>query len=193
MDNVRLIAAATGASGVPYFLRMLKHLEKVNGSTDLILSPGFLKVAEKESSEKIIPQNLEGTKGLHQFRVLDHANTGAEPASGSAQYSAMIILPASMNTVAAIAAGLSTNLIERAADVSLKERRPLVLVPREAPYSLTHLKNFVTITESNGIVIPASPGFYHHPKTIEDILDFVIDRVFQHARVPMRLIDSWKG
>ncbi len=193
MDNVRLIAAATGASGVPYFLRMLKHLENVNGRSDLILSPGFLKVAEKESSETIVPENLEGTKGLHRFRLLDHANTGAEPASGSAQYSAMIILPASMNTVAAIAAGLSTNLIERAADVSLKERRPLVLVPREAPYSLTHLKNFTTITEAGGIVIPASPGFYHNPKTIEDILDFVIDRVFQHARVPLRLLDSWKG
>jgi len=118
---------------------------------------------------------------------------GARPASGSARTAGMVICPCSMATLAGIATGNSRSLIERAADVVLKERRRLVLVPREAPLSLVHLRNMVAVTEAGATVIPASPGFYHRPKAIGELVDFVVQRVVDHLGVEAELVPRWSG
>jgi 4-hydroxy-3-polyprenylbenzoate decarboxylase len=118
---------------------------------------------------------------------------GAAPASGSALSSGMVVCPCSMGTVAAIAAGTSRSLVERAADVALKERRPLVLVPRETPLSVIHLENMLRVTRAGAVVLPASPGFYHRPASIADLVDFVVARVLDHLRVPHGLGQRWSG
>jgi 4-hydroxy-3-polyprenylbenzoate decarboxylase len=105
----------------------------------------------------------------------------------------MVICPCSMGTVAAIAAGTSRSLVERAADVTLKERRPLILVPRETPLSLVHLRNLVRVTEAGAVVIPAAPGFYHKPTRIEELLDFVVQRVLDHLKLEITVARRWEG
>jgi 4-hydroxy-3-polyprenylbenzoate decarboxylase len=105
----------------------------------------------------------------------------------------MVICPCSMGTVSAIASGTSRSLVERAADVALKERRPLILVPRETPLSLIHLRNLVAITEAGATVVPASPGFYHRPETVTDLVEFIVQRVLDHMRVDVSLVQRWEG
>jgi 4-hydroxy-3-polyprenylbenzoate decarboxylase len=126
-------------------------------------------------------------------RVFDDKDRGAGPASGSAKSAGMVICPCSMGTVAAIAHGTSRSLIERAADVVLKERRTLVLVPRETPLSLVHLRNLTLATEAGAIVLPAAPGFYHKPQQVRDLLDFVVQRVLDHLGVEVALVKRWEG
>ncbi len=125
--------------------------------------------------------------------VHDNADRGARPASGSARSAGMVICPCSMGTVSAIASGTSRSLVERAADVALKERRPLILVPRETPLSLIHLRNLVAITEAGATVVPASPGFYHRPETVTDLVEFIVQRVLDHMRVDVSLVQRWEG
>ena len=126
-------------------------------------------------------------------RVFDDQDRGAEPASGSAKSAGMVICPCSMGTVAAIAHGTSRSLIERAADVVLKERRKLVLVPRETPLSLVHLRNLTLATEAGAIVLPAAPGFYHRPQKVSDLVDFVVQRVLDHLELDINLVRRWEG
>jgi 4-hydroxy-3-polyprenylbenzoate decarboxylase len=126
-------------------------------------------------------------------RVFDDKDRGAEPASGSAKSAGMVICPCSMGTVAAIAHGTSRSLIERAADVVLKERRTLVLVPRESPLSLVHLRNLTLASEAGAIVLPAAPGFYHQPTQVRDLVDFVVQRVLDHIGVEVSLVGRWEG
>jgi len=126
-------------------------------------------------------------------RVFDDKDRGAAPASGSAQSTGMVICPCSMGTVAAIAHGTSRSLIERAADVVLKERRTLILVPRETPLSLVHLRNLTLATESGAIVLPAAPGFYHKPKQVTDLVDFVVQRILDHLGLEIELVKRWAG
>jgi 4-hydroxy-3-polyprenylbenzoate decarboxylase len=118
---------------------------------------------------------------------------GATPASGSSPSRGMVICPCSMGTLASIAQGTTRSLIERAADVVLKERRTLVLVPRETPYSAIHLENMLRLTRAGAIVLPASPGFYHQPRTIDDLLDFVVGRVLSHLHVEHSLGPRWQS
>jgi 4-hydroxy-3-polyprenylbenzoate decarboxylase len=118
---------------------------------------------------------------------------GARPASGSAKSSGMVICPCSMGTVAAIAAGTSRSLVERAADVVLKERRKLILVPRETPLSLIHLRNLTTVTEAGGVVIPAAPGFYHKPTQIGQLVDFIVQRVLDQLGLDIEIAPRWQG
>jgi flavin prenyltransferase len=118
---------------------------------------------------------------------------GALPASGSQRTRGMVICPCSMGTVAAIAAGTSRSLVERAADVTLKERRKLVLVPRETPLSLIHLRNLVTVTEAGAVVIPAAPGFYHRPSTVAELVDFIVQRVLDQLDVDIQIARRWTG
>ena len=118
---------------------------------------------------------------------------GARPASGSTRTSGMVICPCSMGTVAAIAGGTSRSLVERAADVTLKERRKLILVPRETPLSLIHLRNLVTVTEAGAVVIPAAPGFYHRPTQVSDLVDFVVQRVLDQLGVEVEVGKRWEG
>jgi 4-hydroxy-3-polyprenylbenzoate decarboxylase len=123
--------------------------------------------------------------------VFDDADRGAAPASGSALNAGMVICPCSMGTLSAIAVGASRSLIERAADVALKERRRLVLVPRESPVSAIHLENMLRVTRAGAVVLPASPGFYHQPKSISDLVDFVVARVLDHLDVEHGLAKRW--
>jgi 4-hydroxy-3-polyprenylbenzoate decarboxylase len=123
--------------------------------------------------------------------VYDDADRGAGPASGSAKTAGMVICPCSMGTLASIAAGTSRSLVERAADVTLKERRPLVLVPRETPLSAIHLENMLRLTRAGAVVLPASPGFYHRPASIAELVDFVVARVLDHLGVENTLAPRW--
>jgi 4-hydroxy-3-polyprenylbenzoate decarboxylase len=123
--------------------------------------------------------------------VFDDGDRGARPASGSARNAGMVICPCSMGTVAAIAAGTSRSLVERAADVALKERRPLVLVPRETPLSAIHLENMLRVTRAGAVVLPAAPGFYHRPSTIAELVDFVVARVLDHLGVEHAVGHRW--
>jgi 4-hydroxy-3-polyprenylbenzoate decarboxylase len=124
-------------------------------------------------------------------RVYDDRDRGAAPASGSALSAGMVICPCSMGTISAIAAGSSRSLVERAADVALKERRRLIVVPRESPYSAIHLENMLSLTRAGAVVLPASPGFYHRPTTIAELVDFIVARVLDHLDVEHNLVPRW--
>ena len=125
--------------------------------------------------------------------AFDDEDRGARPASGSARTAGMVMCPCSMGTVAAIAHGTSRSLIERAADVTLKERRPLILVPRETPLSLVHLRNLVSATEAGAVVLPAAPGFYHRPTKVAELVDFVVQRVLDHLGLEIEIGKRWSG
>ena len=124
-------------------------------------------------------------------RVFEDADRGAAPASGSARSAGMVVCPCSMGTLSAIAAGSSRSLVERAADVALKERRRLVLVPRETPLSAIHLENMLRVTQAGAVVLPAAPGFYHRPARIADLVDFVVARILDHLDVEHGLVPRW--
>src|SRR2546429_6269673 len=126
-------------------------------------------------------------------RVFDDKDRGAAPASGSVRSTGMVICPCPMGRVAAIAQGTSRSLIERAADVVLKERRKLILVPRETPLSLVHLRNLTLATEAGAIILPAAPGFYHKPQQVSDLVDFVVQRVVDHLELNINLVRRWEG
>lgn len=126
-------------------------------------------------------------------RAFNDTDRGAEPASGSVQTLGMVVCPCSMGTLAAIAHGTSRSLIERAADVTLKERRKLVLVPRETPLSLVHLRNMTLAAESGAVVLPAAPGFYQRPKEISQLVDFIVQRIVDHFGLQIRLTEPWQG
>jgi 4-hydroxy-3-polyprenylbenzoate decarboxylase len=126
-------------------------------------------------------------------QTFSDGDRGALPASGSQRTAGMVICPCSMGAVAAIAAGTSRSLVERAADVTLKERRALLLVPRETPLSLIHLRNLVTVTEAGATVIPAAPGFYHRPTQVSELVDFVVQRVVDHLGLELEFADRWGG
>jgi 4-hydroxy-3-polyprenylbenzoate decarboxylase len=126
-------------------------------------------------------------------RDFPDGDRGALPASGSQRTAGMVVCPCSMGTIAAIAGGTSRSLVERAADVTLKERRRLVLVPREAPLSLVHLRNLVTLTEAGAVVLPAAPGFYHRPVRVADLVDFVVQRVLDLLELDLTIAPRWEG
>lgn len=173
----------TGASGAPYAVRLLRALNESGTATRLILSSYGLRLLAEEVG-------IEGIEGLRRVtgdwsrvQVFESSDRGATPASGSAASRGMVVCPCSMGTLASIAAGTSRNLIERAADVALKERRPLVLVPRETPVSAIHLENMLRLTRAGATILPASPGFYHRPTSVDDLIDFVVFRILDHLGV----------
>jgi 4-hydroxy-3-polyprenylbenzoate decarboxylase len=131
--------------------------------------------------------------GDANVRVFSDGDRGALPASGSQRTAGMVICPCSMGTVAAVAAGTSRSLVERAADVTLKERRPLILVPRETPLSLVHLRNLVAVAEAGALVLPAAPGFYHRPTKVEQLVDFVVQRVVDQLGLTIDFAPRWTG
>lgn len=201
MPKKNFIVALTGASGVGYGLRFLYHLAKLPIQVNLIFSPVFWRIAHHElncTSEDFLTElkrcyGLKNEEIQWEFFIHPHKDVGASIASGSFLHSGMVIIPCSMKTMAAIAQGYTANLIERAADVSLKERRKLILVIRETPYSLIHLENMKKLTLAGALVLPASPGFYHKPQKIEQLYDFICDRVFMHLEVENRLLKPWTG
>lgn len=198
-DQKTITLAFTGASGMPYGIRLLEQLLAHQQRVYLLYSQVAQIVARQEmdltlpsspkEAESYFNQRYQLPDG--QLRVYGREEWFAPVASGSNPADAMVICPCTMGTLAAIAAGLNQKLIERAADVMLKENRPLILVPREMPFSTIHLENMLKLARSGVTIMPANPGFYQHPKTIEDMVDFVVARILDHLKISHSLIPRW--
>ena len=194
MTGLPVIFAITGASGAPYAVRLLEVLATHSVPTWLLVSNHGWRLLAEEcgiTDDRDLNRATGGEWG--SVRVFDDSNRGAEPASGSVRTAGMVVCPCSMGTVAAIAHGTSRSLIERAADVILKERRKLILVPRETPLSLVHLRNLTLATEAGAVVLPAAPGFYHKPAKVSDLVDFVVQRIVDHLDLDIALTKRWEG
>jgi len=174
---MKIVVGVTGASGIPYAARLLENLE--GHEVAVIASDVAQQISEHETGKKIETN-------------FDNSDLAAPPASGSAGYQAMVIIPCSMKTLAGVATGYSDNLILRAADVMLKEGRKLILVPRETPLGLIHLKNLVRVKEAGATVIPAMPAFYYKPKTIQDQVDFIVGKVLEQLEIDHNLYKKWQ-
>jgi 4-hydroxy-3-polyprenylbenzoate decarboxylase len=191
--------ALTGASGMPYGLRLLERLLAAGTSVGLVYSPAAQIVAKQECDLVLPAQPREATRLLAerygakhgQLVVYGRDDWMAPIASGSAPSDAMAVCPCTMGTLGAIACGLADNLIERAADVMLKERRPLVLVPRETPLSAIHLENMARLARAGATILPPAPGFYGKPATVDELVDFVVARVLDHLGVAHDLGPRW--
>jgi len=196
--NRSVTLAMTGASGAQYGLRLLECLVQANCQVQFLISDAARVVVETETDI-----DLPGDDLLEEFLTL---NFDAEPeqimvntsrdwfssvASGSASPSSMVICPASGGTISSIACGASNNLIERAADVAIKEQRQLIVVPRETPLSEIHLENMLKLARLGVMVLPAMPGFYQNPETIDDLVDFVVARILDHLGVEQNLLSRW--
>jgi flavin prenyltransferase len=196
MSERPIVVAITGASGAPYAVRLLDALITAQRSVQLIVSSHGLRLLATEVGVDSIAalRDRVGTGGWDRFiRVFDDGDRGAAPASGSAINGGMVVCPCSMGTLSAIATGSSRSLVERAADVALKERRPLVLVPRETPLSAIHLENMLRVTRAGAVVMPAAPGFYHQPRSIDDLVNFMVARVLDHLNVEHQVAPRWGG
>jgi 4-hydroxy-3-polyprenylbenzoate decarboxylase len=195
-----LVLAMTGASGAPYGVRLLEVLLRAGRPVHLTLSPSGVQVIEQELGRRVRLDRFEladllaeaaGLAAAGQVQYHDYRDFGAGLASGSFLTGGMVICPCSMGTVAAIAHGLSQNLIHRAADVHLKERRRLILVPRETPLGLVQLRNLTACVEAGAVVLPAMPGFYTRPQSLQDAIDFVVGRICDHLGVAHGLSRRW--
>ncbi len=196
-----LILGVSGASGLIYAVRTLKHLLTADYAIELVASKATYMVWLEEENIKMPADPLQQEKFWREKagvpiggRLTCHpfSNVGANIASGSFRTVGMLVIPCSMSTVGKIAAGLSSDLLQRAADVQLKEGRKLVLVPRETPFNLIHLRNLTTLAEAGARIVPASPAWYHHPKTIDDLVDFVVARALDQLNIDCVKIDRWK-
>jgi len=189
-----LVLAFTGASGAPYAVRLLEVLAREQVPLWLIVSGHGWRLLKEECGLGT-PAALKRATGGQWRSVTSFSDDdrGALPASGSQPTAGMVICPCSMGTVSAIAQGSSRSLIERAADVTLKERRRLILVPRETPLSLIHLRNLTQVTEAGATVLPAAPGFYRRPTRIEELLDFVVQRVLDQLGMDIQIAKRWEG
>lgn len=194
--------AITGASGSIYAQRTLRHLAAsgVVEHVNLIMSEAAKTVAKVELSVDLAradQASINNWVGLPADSRLIHLyrldNIAARPSSGSHPQEGMVIVPCSMGTLGAIASGAGTNLIHRAADVTLKENRRLVIVPRETPYNAIHLENMLRLSRAGAHIIPASPGFYHRPQTIEALVDHLVFRILDHLGVPHSEDTRWRG
>jgi 4-hydroxy-3-polyprenylbenzoate decarboxylase len=197
----RYTVAITGASGALYAVRTVAALLEQGCALDLVVSDYGRRLLRDELGEEAAFDTLlpyleqKYGPGVHQgrFDVLSNRDLGATIASGSRPTRGMVIVPCSMKSLAGVANGLSRNLVERAADVMLKERKPLVLVPRETPMSLPQLRNMVRCAEAGAVVLPAMPGFYHLPKTLDDIADFLAGKILSALGLEQRLCADWTG
>ena len=195
----RIALALTGASGMPYGIRLLECLLAAGVRVELLYSQVAQIVARQEMDldlpgraaevQAVFTERFKAEQG--QLSVYGREEWFAPLASGSNPPDAMVICPCTMGTLASIAAGLSSNLIERAADVCLKERRTLVLVPRETPFSTLHLENMLKLSRMGVVILPPAPGFYTHPQSVQDMVDFVVARVLDQIGVPNTLMPRW--
>jgi len=191
--------ALSGASGMAYGLRLLECLLAADIDVNLLVSQAAHLVAKQELGvalparacdlENQLSDSLNTRDG--QLRVFGREDWNAPVASGSNPADAMVVCPCSMGTLAAIASGMSDNLIERAADVMLKEQKKLILVPREAPFSTLHLENMLKLSRMNAVILPANPGFYHRPQSVEDIIDFIVARILDQLGIEHALMARW--
>ena len=187
MTSRRLVVGLTGASGALYGVRLLQRARTLGVQTHLVATPaGVLNVHHELGLDRAALEALAD----HAY---SHADIGACIASGSFATSAMVVAPCSMKSLAAIAHGLSDNLLTRAADVTLKERRRLVLMVRETPFNLAHLRNMTAVTEMGGIVFPPLPAFYHRPQTIDELVDDTVERVLALLGAGEASAREWRG
>ncbi|MCC7051735.1 MAG: UbiX family flavin prenyltransferase [Gemmatimonadaceae bacterium] len=189
-----IVMAITGASGAPYAVRLLQVLASAGQPVWVIVSSHGWRLLHSESGISDLHglrEHVGGDAWDASVTVFDDNDRGATPASGSARMQGMVIVPCSMGTIAAVAAGTSRSLVERAADVMLKERRPLLVVPRETPLSRIHLENMLRITDAGAVVMPAAPGFYHQPERIAELVDFIVQRILDHLRVDIDIAPRW--
>lgn len=191
--------AITGASGSVYGLRLVEQLLYGGNPTTLVMTEAGVQVTAYETGFKLDPK--DGADGLLRFlelpmnaplRVVDNADLFDPIASGSRKVDAMVVAPCSMGFVGSLAAGLGSDLAERAADVTLKERRPLVLVPRETPLSLIHLRNLTALAEAGAVIAPAMPAFYQRPESLDDQVNFVVGKVLDVLGVEHQLYRRWR-
>ncbi|MEB3313963.1 MAG: flavin prenyltransferase UbiX [Cyanobacteriota bacterium] len=197
-----VIMGVTGASGLIYAVRALKYLLSAGWSIDLVASKATRMVWQAElgltmplaaAAQSQFWRNQAGVDRLGQLRCHPWGDVGATIASGSHPTAGMLVIPCSMSTVGRLAAGLSGDLLERAADVQLKEGRKLVIVPRETPFSLIHLRNLTTLAEAGARIVPAIPAWYHNPQTIEDLVDFVVARALDQLGIDCVPLRRWQG
>ena len=194
LETRPLIFAITGASGAPYAVRLLDVLATQQVPTWLIVSSHGWRLLQTECAIADLDALQQATGGdWSSVTLYPNDDRGAHPASGSCRTSGMVVCPCSMGTLSAIAHGSSRSLIERAADVTLKERRPLIVVPRETPLSLVHLRNMTLLTEAGAVVLPAAPGFYHRPERVDQLVDFVVQRVLDRVGLDIEVADRWTG
>ncbi|PSB32788.1 aromatic acid decarboxylase [Chlorogloea sp. CCALA 695] len=202
MPKLPLILGVTGASGLIYAVRAVKFLLAAGYSIELVASKSTYMVWQSEQDIRmpVEPVGQEqfwrqqaGVESLGKLTCHPWGDVGANIASGSFRVLGMIIMPCSMSTAAKLAAGLSSDLLERAADVQLKEGRKLVIVPRETPFSLIHLQNLTALAQAGARIVPAIPAWYHHPQTIEDLVDFVVARALDQLDIDCIPIERWQG
>ncbi len=199
MESRRVTLALTGASGQPYGLRLLRALLDADTEVHVVVSKAARVVIGTET-ELRLPAGTEAAREAlrawsgtdrGELKVFGQEQWTAPVASGSGAPASMVICPCSTGTLSAIACGASDNLIERAADVALKEQRQLILVPRESPYSAVHLENMLKLSRLGATILPASPGFYHEPRSVDDLVDFVVARILDHLKIPHTLVGRW--
>lgn len=181
---MKACVAITGASGTIYGVELVKALAKAGVETHAVVTEGAREVAKHEKTEIKFAKNVF---------VYSEKELAAAPASGSALFDAVIVCPCSMKTLSAIAHGFSDNLATRAADVMLKEKRMLVLVVRETPFSQIHLENMLKLSKMGAVILPASPAFYHEPREIEDLVKFVVGKILDVLRVENKQFKRWKS
>ncbi len=199
-EKERISIAITGASGVQYSLRLIEVLLSSGYPLNVVISKAALLVFAMEMDIQLGNQPQVQKERLLSLVKCDDPSLmevygvedwSAPMASGSNASRAMVIVPATTGSLSAVATAQSNNLIERAADVMLKERRPLILVLRETPLNSIHIKNMLTLSEAGAIVMPANPGFYHMPKTVDDIIDFMVARILDQLNIEHNLMDKW--
>ncbi len=183
----RIIVAITGASGVIYGIRLLEILGKSGGETYLITTPAANITIKAETEYKLAYLEKLASKTLR------YNDIAAPTSSGSFLFDAMVIIPCSMHTLGAIASGMADNLIARSAEVALKERRTLILVPRETPMTLIHLENMVKVAQAGAVISPAMPAFYHKPKNIDDIVNHLVGKILDLLGIEHHLFKRWEG
>jgi len=193
-DDLPIVMAITGASGAPYAVRLLEQLLAADRQVWLNVTSHGLRLLRTELELDSV-DTLRQRVGVDAWRrlvtVYDDADRGAAPASGSARNVGMVICPCSMGTLSAVSIGASRSLVERAADVMLKERRRLVLVPRETPLSAIHLQNMLRLARVGAVILPAAPGFYNRPQSVQELVDFVVARVLDQLDVEHALSRRW--
>jgi 4-hydroxy-3-polyprenylbenzoate decarboxylase len=192
MSQYPIVLGITGASGAAYAVRLLDVLARNRVPVWLVPSDHGVRLLREECGIKSVEGLREATGGdWSSVTVFPDEDRGALPASGSQRTAGMVICPCSMGTVAAVAVGASRSLVERAADVTLKERRKLVLVPRETPLSLIHLRNLVAAAEAGAIILPAAPGYYHRPTKVSELLDFIVQRILDQLDIDVTITRRW--
>lgn len=191
-----IVLGITGASGAPYAVSLLRELLKAERSVSLIVSKFGWRLLRTESgiTDVAALQEAVGSEAWPTLvRLHENDDRGAQPASGSWPTAGMVICPCSMGTLSAVSVGSSRSLIERAADVTLKERRKLILVPRETPMSAIHLENMLRLVRAGAVVMPAAPGYYNKPQSIQDLVDFMVARILDHLEVEHSVGKRWSG